>query len=464
VRNEKQDNTAKVIQLHDYDRSLGTDELNLAEFPLAALSSRTEPGQNTLLFEDTIFDEGARTQVNRSLVIAGSDHFGLPNAIDSDILLVLVHLSNVRNGFKSKRVEFSRYELIKFLGWSDSGKSYRRLDDALKRWTSVTLHYKHAWWQRSGQKWRSRSFHVIETLELRAKDEIHDDGLSSFTWNDVIFESFTGGNLRRIDLGVYFRLKHSTSRQMYRFLDKRFYMKSRLVFGLSQFATEHIGLSRKYDAHEIKRKLIPAIRELESIGFLRPLAESDRFRKLSPGNWEVTLEKGQAKIADTVVGSITNELKRRGVNDRVAKELASKFTKEHIEQKISMHDKLVAAKDKRIRKNPAGFLAASIRHNYETIIDCAPSNASKPVASHAKVVEPPARSRDDNEQKRFLAYWESLAIDDRVRIERDAMNAAPRFHRDTIARLNSSNRELQSQMRQRIIQEFVIKSERIDDN
>ena len=115
TRNE--DNTAKVIQLEDFDRSLGTDELNLAEFPLSVLATRSEPGQNTLLFEDTIFDERAGKQINRSLVVAGSDHFGLPTSTDSDILLLLVHLSNVRTGFKSRRVEFSRYELIKFLGW-----------------------------------------------------------------------------------------------------------------------------------------------------------------------------------------------------------------------------------------------------------------------------------------------------------------------------------------------------------
>lgn len=118
-------NQATVIQLDEYDRSLGTDELNLAEFPLASLASRNDTGQNTLLFEDTIFDEGANKQVERTVVIAGSDHFGLPTSTDSDILLLLVHLTNVRNGLKEKRVEFSRYELIKFLGWAQDGRSYK---------------------------------------------------------------------------------------------------------------------------------------------------------------------------------------------------------------------------------------------------------------------------------------------------------------------------------------------------
>ena len=148
TRNE--DNTAKVIQLEDFDRSLGTDELNLAEFPLSVLATRSEPGQNTLLFEDTIFDERAGKQINRSLVVAGSDHFGLPTSTDSDILLLLVHLSNVRTGFKSRRVEFSRYELIKFLGWPLDGRSYKRLDESLQRWTSPYLRKLHRTWSGYG--------------------------------------------------------------------------------------------------------------------------------------------------------------------------------------------------------------------------------------------------------------------------------------------------------------------------
>ncbi len=457
---ENQDNTAKVIQLEDFDRSLGTDELNLAEFPLAVLASRTEPGQNTLLFEDTIFDEGANIQVNRSLVIAGSDHFGLPTCTDSDILLLLVHLSNVRNGFKSKRVEFSRYELIKFLGWPLDGRSYKRLDESLQRWTSVTLHYKHAWWQRSGKKWRTRSFHVLETLELRGKDEIHDDGLSSFTWNDVLFESFNSGNLRRIDLGVYFKLEHATSRQMYRFLDKRFYKKSRLVFDLKQFATEHIGLSRKYDSHEIKRKLTPAIRELEAIGFLRVLADSDRYRKLSAGRWEISLEKGQGKLVSQscTKQAIVAELTKRGVSEKTSKDLASKFSVEHIEGKIAFHDDLLKNSDRRISRNPAGFLAAAIRHNYASV----PSRTVKPKVVPKSIERDVTNDRMENTRvdpadEEFQNYWETLPIDEQAKLERDAMQAAPKFHRDTIQRLDSSSSDLKLQMRMRLIRDYVAK-------
>ena len=451
------DNTAKVIQLEDFDRSLGTDELNLAEFPLSVLATRSEPGQNTLLFEDTIFDERAGRQINRSLVVAGSDHFGLPTSTDSDILLLLVHLSNVRTGFKSKRVEFSRYELIKFLGWPLDGRSYKRLDESLQRWCSVTLHYKHSWWQRSGQKWRSRSFHVLETLELRGREETQDDGLSHFTWNDVIFESFNSGNLRRIDLGVYFDLKLASSRQMYRFLDKRFYRSAKLVFDLRTFATEHIGLSRNYDLYEIKRKLGAAIRELEGIGFLTKMSEAERFKKLVAGKWEIVLIKGPGKIsADKKENDrLPSELRSRGVNDRISKELVARFPAELIEEKLRLHDSLLNAKDGRISRNPAGYLVAAIRHDFkDTAVAATPPRERTKPRVEPKLDTPPVSSVD-READKLLAYFESLPIDEQARIEREATKSAGNFHRETLKRLEGKSETLLRQFRMELITKYI---------
>jgi hypothetical protein len=57
-------------------------------------------------------------------------------------------------------------------------------------------------------------------------------------------------------------LKLAVAKRMYRFLDKRFHFSSELRFNLPVFACEHIGLSRRYDAAQLKRRLSPAIAEL----------------------------------------------------------------------------------------------------------------------------------------------------------------------------------------------------------
>lgn len=455
----------KLTLLEDADRTLGVDELNLAEFPICSLSTRTEPGQSTLLFEDEIFDESSGKRVQRSLVIAGSEHFGLPTSTESDVLLVLVHLSNVRSGFKERKVPFSRYELIKFLGWDLGGKSYERLDQSLRRWTSVTLHYKHAWWDRSGKKWRTRSFHVLESLELRGKDEFADDGLSSFMWNEVIFSSFQAGNLKRINLNVYFRLKSAIAKQIYRFADKRFYQRRVLAFPLRTFACEHIGLSRSYDNFDLKRKLQPALAELEGIGFLKPHSADDRFVKLSPNNWEIRLERaGTPTKAPEALSPLVAELTKRGVSKTTATSLTRTFAARHITGKIALHDELLAKRDRRIGRNPPGFLASAIRDNYQ-VPNWSSQNASPARAPHEplndKTNPAPLPTAVDAERTaqvaRVRTYWSQLSDAEKQELESQAVASGNPFHVASYQRLKSTGSRLWESLRDELVAAYLSK-------
>src|SRR5262249_15391584 len=140
-------------------------------------------------------------------------------------------------------------------------------------------------------------------------------------------------------------------------------------FELRLFACQHVGLSQEYDVFELKRKLQPAIEELESIGYLVPLPVTQRYRKLSSGRWEILLERalGRPSKEDIPLSAIAGELTRRRINRRVAQSLAMSFSDRHIAEKIKMHDRLIAKGDKRISKNPPGFLAAAIRNDYQVL-------------------------------------------------------------------------------------------------
>jgi hypothetical protein len=182
---------------------------------------------------------------------------------------------------------------------------------------------------------------------------------------------------------------------------------------------------------------------------------SERFTKLAPGKWEITLEKGQSKFStmDSQKQQIVSELKRRGISNRTAQDLASQFSAEMIESKIAFLDELLKTNDKRISRNPAGFLAASIRHNYESV----PSrNQQRRVAPRSlQVPEKKTIERRDVEAEKFRKYWESLSIDEQARHEREAMAVASTFHRETLLRMDSGNSELKAQVRLRIIREFL---------
>ncbi len=399
---------------------LGVDELNLAEFPLAACGYKVSPEQKTLIFEDTIFDEGQRQAVKRKLIIAASEAWGLPTPVDSDVLLVLMHLTRIRNGFTNRKVLFSRYELIQLLGWNDSGRSYHRLDHSLQRWASVTLSYNKSWWDKLSQVWRTRTFHVVESLDLRGRvDRNRDNMQSSFTWNEVLFESFGSNNLKRLDLKTYFSLERPVSRQMFRFLDKRFYRSSKLELDLRYFGCEHVGLSRNYDNSQLQRRLLPALRELEQIGFLTPLSNSERFKQIQRREWKIILianpqfskqSKGQRlNPVNDDNQKLQVELERRGVGRRVASELTSGFPVSHVQKKIEDFDRLISAKDKKVSKNGAGYLVMSIRDNYE-VPPTAGEVSKPPSTNHTNSKRRPTakelqRAKLEAEQEAQLDEW-----------------------------------------------------------
>lgn len=395
---------------------LGTDELNLCEFPLAACGHRSTQNAKTLTFEDDIFDDGNQQPVHRKLVIAASDVFGLPTPADSDVLLVLMHLTRTRNKFSSPTVRFTRYELVKFLGWDVCGRSYRRLEESLNRWASVTLYYNRAWWDKDGKSWRSRTFHVLETVDLRGREVRRDDSESSFTWNQVIFQSFLSNNIRRLDLNTYFSLQLPAAKQAYRFLDKRFYRSRTLELELRKFACEHVGLSRNYDNSQLRRKLQPAIEELEKIGFLKPMSSEERYRQRKRGEWEIALVKSSKSVAaecdaQEPASNLAAQLVERGVQATVAADLVAQYPAEKIEEKIELHDCLMQKRDGRTPRNPAGFLNTAIRKDFPLPPELR-RKAEKQAATAAKPIAKIDRTIDlaaERSRKRREAAKQSLS-------------------------------------------------------
>ncbi len=448
-------------QVLRFEAALGADELNVAEFPLAAITHRLDSDVRTLTFEDKIFDEGNQQPVHRKLVISASDHFGLPTPRDSDVLLVLLYLTNLRNGLTDRTVRFSRYELVKLLGWDQGGRSYRRLDESLNRWAGVTLYYNHAWWDRSGRKWRSRTFHVIESVELRGRDDRDDDALSACTWNEVLFQSLEANNLKRLDLELYFRLQNPAARQAFRFLDKRFYCKKHLEFDLRTFACEHVGFARSYDTAQLKRRLQSALDELESVGFLESLPAAKRYLKRGRGDWVIFLNRARKaeSLADPEVDKTPTQvdlLVERGVSRARAGELCRQFPAERIAEKVRYLDWLVAKQDRRVAKNPPGFLIEAIRQDYplprELDDHCGrPSQPSRSTRPRAMPVERLRQAESVANDADFDQFWATLDESSRGEHERLAIAAAESFHATTYHRLRAAGGALFDSFRRELI-------------
>ena len=437
------------------------DELNLAEFPIAALTDRVPGGQTTLVFEDRLDQRDGPPIVRRLTIMAPSKH-GLPAAVDDEVIVGLIQLTKRRNNFTDPKVQFSRYELIDLLGWPQTGPSYRRIEEALHRWVGVVLMYENAWWDNQAKSWVDESFHILENVSLydRERKKLGAKGakpaggrrakktgvegdplpLSSFRWNEVIFRSFQSGNLKQLDLDFYLQLRLPTTKRMFRFLDKRFYRRERLDFDLKTLACEHIGMSRSYAPTELKRRLKPALDELEGLGFLEPLTPEERYSWVSKGNWRILLirgPRGRETAAPPPVdekAELVAALRARSVAARVAGELVEKHPSHRVRTKLEVFDWLVKNEDKRVGKNPAGYLVASIREDYASPGGYA---APPPPPEPSKAAER-ARAAEADRQRRAAAKAEAEAARAREAALRSKWEALPAADREAITDLVKS--------------------------
>lgn len=420
------------------------DEMNLAEFPITLLNDRVPAGVKTVEFHTA----------NGKLTVTGSDDYGLPTALDADVIVALIQATKARNNFTDPTVYFTRYELLKLLGWPDKAEYYRRLDDSLQRWVGVTLRYDDSWWDNEIKMRVDASFHILESVvtieptvrqKLKARGQQGSLALSHFTWNRIFFKSCQANNLKQLDLTTYFSLKSAISKQMYRFLDKRFYKTSQWVFDLEEFAQGHVGISPNYTPAKIKEKLQPSLEELEAIGFLEEESREERYTRLSRGKWTITLKRKAQSVPslpmeapEPLPGSEEQALVARGITPAVATDLAAIFSPEAIRDQIERFDWLVQKKDKRVSKNPAGFLAEAVRKSYaapkgfesqreQEARIAAQRERDRLAAEKKRQVEAAQKAQESAERLRIDTYFNSLTEGEKEALQAEALKHSGQF-------------------------------------
>jgi hypothetical protein len=434
----------------------GKDEMNFAEFPIALLTDKVPKGQKLIKFEDQIFDEKRKRLVTRRRIIEGSEEYGLPTATDDLVILALIQLSKLKGDFRKREVEFTRLELIKMLGWPNEGKSYDRIKLSLLRIQSVNYVYDNAWWDMRQKMWTTKAFHIIDNVEINdSRASNGQSGLftSRIVWNEVVYDSFQAGFLRDIDFQLCMRLEHPTALRMYRFLGKRFYVRSEWLFDLKEFAYEHMGLGRNYEGGtQIARKLKPAVAELEAVGFLEPLPDKDRFIKKGR-EWSVRfVQKNYAPAvlpgprptpeAEPEPSGVVGLLTSRGITAKTAAEMVRQYPAETILAKAEVFDWLKEKKDRRIAKSPAGYLVKSITDDYavpegftpraerERKAELARQQRQAEALQARQKQEEAKREREEDEQ--IAAYRKSLTPEQLTKLEADALAQGSQQERQSI--------------------------------
>jgi hypothetical protein len=342
--------------------------------------------------------------------------------------------------------------LIRILGWRDDSKSYARVEASLNRWTGVTLYYNKAWWNKERKCWLNEGFHVLDNVWLCHRGEpAPDTGLpktgapmSAFVWNEVIFRSFTHGNLKSIDFEFFKSLKSAVAKRLYRFLDKRFWHCERREFDLRELCCEHIGLSRNYDTANLKRKLLRGIEELEKRGFLRADLPSERFSKVRRGQWSVSFKRASAVIAQaqgTIHGNpAAQALIERGVAPAVATRTAEAFAADRIRHHIEVYDWLAQRADPKVSRNPAGFLLRSIEENYSVPKTFGHHKQPQPKQSVKARLAREQREAMQSESKAserevaIAAFWATLSAQEKSEAEVEALSEAREVEKTLVER------------------------------
>jgi hypothetical protein len=286
----------------------GRDEMNLADFPISALQRQQlsyADGRKVdrLEFEASRYDPATRQRVQQRVTLSSSVREGLPTPADEHVILALLYVAKHGDNFATPTVKFAPSQLFDIMGWAPNGRSYGRLRAVLRRLKALTIRYENAWWDAAGRGYEEELATGIVSGYRIARQvsgpRTAGTPLESWvSWSPQFHDSLRKGNLKRLDLDVFFRLSTPTAQRMYRFLDKRFYTSPVVAMDLVEFACGHIGLTESNNVAILKRRLSPAIAELEGIRFIARADASERYRKVKPGVWRVEFKRAVVPLAD----------------------------------------------------------------------------------------------------------------------------------------------------------------------
>jgi hypothetical protein len=345
------------------------DEFNLATFPISVLDKKAQSSREPLLFHDTILWNGQ--EVERMWKVFPHPEKGFPGPIDDDVLMALLELTREQGG--AKKVYFSRYDLLKRLGWPINASYYTRLETSFKKLAAVRVEAINAFGDRARKRFVNMGLTFIQEWKLNS--ETRGGEKSSYVlWSDRIAESIHQELTRYLDASFYFEeLSSAIERRLFRYLDNYFDGKQpSLALNVRDLSHEHLGISRQYKyISQVMQRLEPALDKLVEKGYLESWllsGENLHLYKRPDFGSRVQLALpflGALMPAADDAGDDMDELERllvdRGVVPAVASRLCADDTpdqRSRIERAIRYLDAEIAA-GKRFA-NPGGFVVSLV--------------------------------------------------------------------------------------------------------
>lgn len=432
-------------------RSLTKDELNLAELPVSLSCHRAPKGRDSIQLAEEMLDKTGRL-VRREWTVTGSARYGLPLAIDDEVLLGLAYFLR-ESDFEQRKVHFTQYSLFRLLGWGDSQRSYERLEASLRRLAGVRLESRESFWDHKDRAFLTRGFGLIDNYVLYRKDSKRPSDqpfISTVTFNETIFESYRSGFVKTLDLDLFLSLRYPIARKLFRLLDKKLHKSPVYEIELMRLANR-IALTDSAYPSDVKKHLAAPHQELIDIGFLKQVSmirkgRSDTLRYIM--NPRSDWRRPAARIAPPTEHPLVRELVTRGITRDVSRQLLATHGEKSLADKLETFDYLREISSPLLSKNPAGFLRASIESDY------APPAGYIPFAERQrrKELEAEARTRQSEKdaaaaeverayQEQIDALWTALSEPERAELEVAVLVTLNAFTRKAYEQEKSQKRQ-----------------------
>ena len=385
---------------------LGKDEMNLVEHPFGVLWQK-EPDDSVIYYEWDQEHPLTGKIVRGTWTVTGDSDYGLPSPSDERVYLVLMELTREAR-FNERTIHFSRYDLIKRLGWVDNNQCYAMLETAFRRLMGVNIYAKNAFWNPRSKSYINTGFHVLESFGLEAeppgrKSEASDKPVSLFTWSEVLFTSFENGYIRSLDLEFALSLQGDIALRLYRYLDKKSY-GGRAWFEIDIFklCIGHLGMKPSLYPSKFKERLQGAHEELTGRGFLKAVEyektrlserKSEKVRYFFAERAEKTLDATSDEASQPEAGEETPPFQGTLLFDgpgqdagiplvTIAPESAAEIepqTESEIAEAFTEPQRELLARMENIRVSPQiarelldGFPASAIEHQLDCLADRKP--------------------------------------------------------------------------------------------
>ena len=250
----------------------GRDEMNLLEHSISGANKNPDKEVRSLEFARDAIDPESGDTIVRSWEMSFSAKYGRPTTRDDDVFVTLLKLT-AETDFSEPKIFFTRYQICQILDWDICGKSYKAIDDAFNRMRGVHINARKYWYDNVAKSWVTRKFGVIDDVYLYEREEFDkarkatgETPKSWFEWSNVMQESFDAGYVRKLDLEAYRSIDNPVARKLFRYLGKHFWRSNKVTVELDELCIEKLGYKKGTPLRELRRKIKPAIAELQDKG------------------------------------------------------------------------------------------------------------------------------------------------------------------------------------------------------